>query len=299
MGREPLSYRRKKTDWTPYVFLIAPLTIYILFMIIPSVYSLVISLFHWDGLTDEKYFVGLKNYIDIFTDDPVFRTSLKNNVIWALLSEIIPVLLGLAMAVFLNTKRRGFGFFRGCIFYPSVLSISTIGLIWRWMYDPNMGLINGVLKTITDGAVMINWQEPPEMTIYYLIIAGSWAYSGLCMILFMSGIKAIPETTLEASMLDGASRWQRLIYVILPQMKNTINVVLIFTFINSFKVFDLIYTMTAGGPARMTNVMATWSYYTIFRYNEYGPGSAMCIILALILAVGSGVIGKLVGEEKN
>ena len=138
------------------------------------------------------------------------------------------------------------------------------------------------------------------MTIYYLIIAGFLVLILVFHTYFiMSGIKAIPETTLEASMLDGASGWQRLIYVILPQMKNTINVVLIFTFINSFKVFDLIYTMTAGGPARMTNVMATWSYYTIFRYNEYGPGSAMCIILALILAVGSGVIGKLVGEEKN
>ena len=170
------------------IFILPALILNLLFSITPFLYTIYYSFTDYTDMNPiNLHFVGLKNYIDIFTDDPVFRTSLKNNVIWALLSEIIPVLLGLAMAVFLNTKRRGFGFFRGCIFYPSVLSISTIGLIWRWMYDPNMGLINGVLKTITDGAVMINWQEPPEMTIYYLIFAGSWAYSGLCMILFLAG----------------------------------------------------------------------------------------------------------------
>lgn len=299
MNTMSLSRRKKRTDWTPYLFLIAPITIYLIFMIVPAVFSLVISLFYWDGLTNERYFVGLDNYLYIFGEDPTFRIAVKNNVIWAVLSEIIPVLLGLSMAVFLNSKRRGFGFFRGCIFYPSVLSITTIGLIWKWMYDPNFGLINGVLKMMTNGSLMLNYQEPPEHTIYFLVIAGSWAYSGLCMILFMSGMKAIPESTIESAMLDGANGWQRLIYVTLPQMKNTINIVLTFTFINSFKVFDLIYTMTAGGPARMTNVMATWSYYTIFRYNEYGQGSAMCIVLSAILVAGSGIIGKVVRTEKK
>lgn len=291
--------RRRKIEWTPYVFLIVPVCVYVVFMVFPAVYSLVISLFHWDGLTDERYFVGLDNYVTLFQSDPIFRTAVKNNVIWAVLSEIIPICLGLALAVLLNSKRRGFAFFRSCIFFPSVLSISTIGLIWRWMYDPNFGLINGMLKAASGGRVSFNWQEPPQNTIYFLIIAGSWAYSGLCMILFMAGIKSIPESTLEAARLDGATGWQRLIHVILPQMKNTINIVLTFTLINSFKVFDLIYVMTAGGPARMTNVMATWSYYTIFRYNEYGTGSAMCIVLSVILVAGSLIINRAVRMEKN
>lgn len=299
MNPQSLPRSRKKIKWTPYVFLAAPIAVYLVFMIFPAVYSMVISLFYWDGLTDERHFVGLDNYVALFQSDPIFRTAVKNNVIWAVLSEILPICLGLALAVLLNSKRRGFAFFRSCIFFPSVLSISTIGLIWRWMYDPNFGLINATLKAVSGGALSLNWQEPPEHTIFFLIIAGSWAYSGLCMILFMAGIKSIPETTLEAARLDGATGWQRLIYVILPQMKNTINIVLTFTLINSFKVFDLIYVMTAGGPARMTNVMATWSYYTIFRYNEYGTGSAMCIVLSLILVAGSLFINKVVRMEKN
>ena len=255
---------RRKTDWTPYVFLIAPLALYTIFMIFPTVYSFFISLHNWDGLSGVREFIGLDNYVEVLTEDEIFKVSIANNVRWAILSEIIPIVLGLVMAFVFNSKMKGFGFYRSAIFFPSVLSISTIGLIWRWLYDPNLGLLPEIVRIVTGGRVSFNWFANPEHTIYYLIIAGSWAYSGLCMILFMGGIKSVPEGTIEAAYLDGATRMQRIFYVILPQMKNSINIVLTFTLINSFKVFDLIYVMTAGGPGRMTNVMATWSYYSIF-----------------------------------
>ena len=290
---------RRKTDWTPYVFLIAPLALYTIFMIFPTVYSFFISLHNWDGLSGVREFIGLDNYVEVLTEDEIFKVSIANNVRWAILSEIMPIVLGLVMAFVFNSKMKGFGFYRSAIFFPSVLSISTIGLIWRWLYDPNLGLLPEIVRIVTGGRVSFNWFANPEHTIYYLIIAGSWAYSGLCMILFMGGIKSVPEGTIEAAYLDGATRMQRIFYVILPQMKNSINIVLTFTLINSFKVFDLIYVMTAGGPGRMTNVMATWSYYSIFRYYEYGPGSAMSIIMAIILVVGSLIINKIVRMQKN
>ena len=290
---------RRKTDWTPYVFLIAPLALYTIFMIFPTVYSFFISLHNWDGLSGVREFIGLDNYVEVLTEDEIFKVSIANNVRWAILSEIIPIVLGLVMAFVFNSKMKGFGFYRSAIFFPSVLSISTIGLIWRWLYDPNLGLLPEIVRIVTGGRVSFNWFANPEHTIYYLIIAGSWAYSGLCMILFMGGIKSVPEGTIEAAYLDGATRMQRVFYVILPQMKNSINIVLTFTLINSFKVFDLIYVMTAGGPGRMTNVMATWSYYSIFRYYEYGPGSAMSIIMAIILVIGSLIINKIVRMQKN
>lgn len=290
---------RRKTDWTPYVFLIAPLALYTIFMIFPTVYSFFISLHNWDGLSGVREFIGLDNYVEVLTEDEIFKVSIANNVRWAILSEIIPIVLGLVMAFVFNSKMKGFGFYRSAIFFPSVLSISTIGLIWRWLYDPNLGLLPEIVRIVTGGRVSFNWFANPEHTIYYLIIAGSWAYSGLCMILFMGGIKSVPEGTIEAAYLDGATRMQRIFYVILPQMKNSINIVLTFTLINSFKVFDLIYVMTAGGPGRMTNVMATWSYYSIFRYYEYGPGSAMSIIMAIILVIGSLIINKIVRMQKN
>ena len=289
----------KKVDKTPYVFLILPLLLYTIFLVFPTLYSFFISLHEWDGLSNSHTFVGLENYINVIKNDRIFRLSLANNIRWAVLSEIIPIILGLVMAFIFSSKVKGFGFYRSAIFFPSVLSISTIGLIWRWMYDPNLGLINGILGWLTNGKVSFNWIADPTKTIYFLIIAGSWAYSGLCMILFMGGIKAIPESTLEAASLDGATKLQRVFYIMLPQMRNSLNVVLTFTLINSFKVFDLIYVMTAGGPGRMTNVLATWSYFSIFRYYEYGQGSAMSIILAVILVFGSLIINKLFKLQKN
>ena len=294
-----MSDKRKVKDWTPYIFLIIPLVLYTIFVVFPTLYSAFISLHDWNGLTNTRVFVGLKNYIDVLKNDKIFRLSILNNVKWAILSEIIPILLGLVMAFIFSTDVPGFSFYRSCIFFPSILSISTIGLIWRWMYDPNLGLIQEILSKLSHGAIQFNWIADPTKTIYYLIIAGSWAYSGLCMILFMGGIKGIPVATLEAATLDGASKLQKVWYIMLPQMKNSMNVVLTFTLINSFKVFDLIYVMTAGGPGRMTNVMATWSYYSIFRYYDYGPGSAMAIMLAIILVFGSMAINKLVKLQKN
>lgn len=291
--------RLKKVEWTPYLFLIIPITLYTIFLIYPAIHSLIISFYEWDGLNATKTFVGLDNYIKTIRDDPIFQVAIMNNIKWAVLSEIIPIILGLAMALCLNTKLKGFGFYRSSIFFPSVLSISTIGLIWRWMYDPNLGLINAAVQAFSGGKASFNWLEPPKYAIYFLIIAGSWAYSGLCMILFMAGIKSIPESTIEASMLDGATNMQRIFYVILPQMKNSLNIVVTFTLINSFKVFDLIYVMTAGGPGRMTNVMATWSYYSIFRYYNYGSGSAISIMLALILLVGSLLVNKVFRLQTN
>lgn len=290
---------KRKQDWTPYIFLIIPLLLYTVFLVYPTFYSFYISLHNWDGLSNTKEFVGLSNYISTIRDDKIFRIAVANNVKWAILSEIIPIILGLTMAFIFSSKVKGFSFYRSCIFFPSILSISTIGLIWRWLYDPNLGLINEVVMKLTGGNVGFNWFADPSKTIYYLIIAGSWAYSGLCMILFMGGIKAIPEATLEAAYLDGATRLQRIFLIMLPQMKNSINIVLTFTLINSFKVFDLIYVMTGGGPGRMTNVMATWSYYSIFRYYEYGPGSAMSIMLAIILVFGSLIINKIFKLQKN
>lgn len=297
--KKSFSARLKKTDWTPYIFLILPLALYTLFLVVPALYTLYISLFNWDSLNNTRTFIGLENYIDALFNDDVFRLAIANNLRWAILSEIIPIVLGLTLALCFNTKLKGFGFYRSAIFFPSVLSISTIGLIWRWMYDPNLGLINNFLQSVTDGRVSFNWLEPPQNAIYWLIVSGSWAYSGLCMILFMAGLKSIPESTIEAALLDGANRWQRITRVILPQLKNTLNIVITFTLINSFKVFDLIYVMTAGGPGRMTNVMATWSYYSIFRYYNYGAGSAMSMILAVILVGGSLLINRIFRLQKN
>ena len=135
--------------------------------------------------------------------------------------------------------------------------------------------------------------------IYYLIVAGSWSYTGMCLCLFVSGIKGIPQDTISAARIDGANTWQVFVHIILPQLKNSINAVLIYTLANAFKVFDLVFVMTGGGPGRLTNVLASLSYETIFDYHEYGEGSAIAVLMTVILLAISLVVNRIVRIERE
>lgn len=284
---------------TPYLFLLLPFAAYTVFLVYPMVYSLFISLFEWNGMSDRKTFVGLANYAYELMDDSVFWIGLKNNLKWSILFLILPVVLGLLLAILLNSRFPGSGILRTSIFLPVVLSVTAVGLMWRWMYDPNVGLINNALKWISNGRLSFNWYSDPENVIIYLILASSWSYTGMAMILFAAGIKSVPSSVLEAAILDGASPRQRLIYILLPQLRNTLNVVIVYTMTTSFKVFDLVYVMTGGGPGRMTNVLASLSYDTVFSYFEYGRGSAIAWMMTLILLLLSSVVNRLVSMQRN
>ena len=284
---------------TPYLFLLLPFAAYTVFLVYPMVYSLFISLFEWNGMSDRKTFVGLANYAYELMDDSVFWIGLKNNLKWSILFLILPVVLGLLLAILLNSRFPGSGVLRTSIFLPVVLSVTAVGLMWRWVYDPNVGLINNALKWISNGRLSFNWYSDPGNVIIYLILASSWSYTGMAMILFAAGIKSVPSSVLEAAILDGASPRQRLIYILLPQLRNTLNVVIVYTMTTSFKVFDLVYVMTGGGPGRMTNVLASLSYDTVFSYFEYGRGSAIAWMMTLILLLLSSVVNRLVSMQRN
>lgn len=297
--KETLFNPKSKVYITPYLFLLLPFLLYTMFLVYPMLHSFFISLFDWNGMSNDRTFVGLRNYIDTIRNDSLFLIGLKNNLKWSVGFIILPVVLGLLLALLLNRQAPGFGVLRTSIFLPVVLSVTAVGLMWRWVYDPNVGLINNFLKWISDGRLSFNWYKNPNNVIVYLILAASWAYTGMAMVLFSAGIKSIPASTIEASILDGANSRQRLRYVILPQLRNTLNVVIIYTMTNSFKVFDLVYVMTGGGPGRMTNVLASVSYDTIFGYYEYGKGSAIAWLLTLILLAISVGVNKLIAMQKN
>jgi len=286
--------------WTPFIFLFAPLFFYTVFIIYPTIYSFVISLYEWDGLTNEKIFVGLRNYAWIFRGDEVFGIAFLNNVRWTILALTIPVMLGLVFAlIFHSGRRKGIGILRSSIFFPSILAISTVGLIWRWMYDPNSGLVSMLINALAISGYRFDWYASAGRVINYVFISASWSYTGICMIYFLAGLKAIPESTIESAKLDGANSVQRSLYIVIPQLKNTLNTVVVFTLINSFKVFDIVFTMTGGGPGRATNVLASWSYYNIFRYYKFGAGSALAWVLTFTLIAGSAVVNRLIRAEEN
>lgn len=268
---------------TPYFYLLPALVVYCAIVIYPILNSLWLTMFRWDGVNPVKEFVGLGNFVYLFTKDPVFSIALTNNLKWSIASLLLPVSVGLGVALLFNTHKRGFSFFRGAFYFPATLSLVIIGTIWTWMYDPNFGLINNFVKLISGGSWTFDWFAVPDNTIFYVVIAASWAYSGICMLMFMSGLQAIPKDIYESALLDGANRLQKLIYITLPLLKNTLNVVLVTTLVNSFQVFDMIFVMTNGGPGRATNVLASWSYAQVFTYHDMGRGTAIAWVLALIV----------------
>ena len=289
----------KKGGLEQYIFLALPLLLYGFFIIYPMLYSLYLSFFDWEGMSNKHQFVGLGNYVDIIRNDEIFRISLLNNLRWCVGTVLLPVTLGLLFALVLNRKRTGAGFLRTAVFTPVVLSVTAVGMMWRWMYDPTTGLINNTLKWFSGGKVTFNWYADTGNIIYYLIVAGSWAYTGMCMIMFGAGIKSISGSVLESAMLDGVNGRQMLFYIVLPQLRNTLNTVLIYSMAQAFKVFDLVYVMTGGGPGRKTNVLASLSYETVFSYYQYGRGSAIAWILTIVLLFISLVVNKLISMQKE
>lgn len=289
----------KKGKLTPCLFLSLPLILYGIFIIYPMLYSLYLSFFDWEGMSNAHHFTGLGNYMDIIKNDVIFRAALSNNLRWCIGTVLLPVVLGLLFALLLNRKRPGAGFLRTAVFTPVVLSVTAVGMMWRWMYDPATGLISNALKWISGGQLSFNWYADTSEIIYYLIIAGSWAYTGMCMVMFAAGIKSISASVLESAMLDGAGGWKLLFYIVLPQLRNTLNTVLVYSMAQAFKVFDLVYVMTGGGPGRKTNVLASLSYETVFSYHQYGRGSAIAWILTIVLLFISMVVNRLISMQKE
>src|SRR6201981_177111 len=167
----------------PWLFLAPSLLIYTVVVVYPMVYSAYLSLFQWDGISPTKTFVGLGNYVILFTQNDVFWIALKNNAIWLVFALLLPTSIGLGLALLLNTKFRGSHVFRSVFYFPAVLSLAVVGLIWTWIYQPDLGLLNQVLGSISLKSLTRNWLSDPQIAIYPVIIAATWNAVGLPIVL--------------------------------------------------------------------------------------------------------------------
>lgn len=265
-------------------YLIPALVLYGYFLAYPMLDAVRLSFFKWSGFrTDEPVWVGLDNYIKLFSGgDPVFYKSLANSVIWVVLSLLVPMVMGLVLALGLNRKMIGRNTMRSVFYIPSVFASITVAAMWRWIYNPTLGLVNQLLEQVGLGDLTRTWLGDPDIAIYSVFVASIWQAVGFPMILFLAGLQGVPEELVEAARLDGANGWQVFRNVTLPALKPTTVVVVILTMINSLKVFDLIVGMTGGGPAQSTQVLALWSYTQSFNNHDFGAGSAIATVLLVV-----------------
>jgi len=285
---------RIRGSWTNYLYPLPALLMVLLFLIAPVVFVIYASFTDWD-LLHPMNFVGLKNYIRIFSDANLL-VSTRNTLIWVVLILAIPMILGLLLAVFINNV--WFSNRIKSIFYiPLAISGAGIGIIWRWIFSRS-GLINSILVATGIFSAPRSWLlSVPDNTLA-MVVASTWQVTGLNMVLFLMGLQNIPSEILEASKIDGASEWQTFTRIILPLLKPITTIVVILNIIGSFKVFDIIWVMTAGGPARSSETLAVSMYKEAFSLFRMGYGSAIAIVLSMIIfAIGIAYL-KIVAREK-
>jgi len=280
----------------PWLFLAPALFFYSVFLVGPMLFTLYTSFFRWDGLSplNNMVFVGLDNYVRILFQDEVSQRAFINNLWWTAGAVIIPTAIGLLLAVALNSVSAVNKTLRTIYYAPGVLPLVAVGLIWGWMYNPHFGGVNLFLRSVGLGQFAGGWLSSYEMALPATFITYVWSHVGFPMMLYLAGLQAIPRELYEAARIDGASRWDMFRSITLPGLAETHVIVLSLAIINGFKVFDLIYTMTYGGPGRSTHVLGTWMYFQTFQYYEAGYGAAIAwVIAAIVLLVAVPYIRRM------
>ncbi len=270
------SFSLKK--YKDYLYITPAVLFVTVFFISSILYALRLSFFEWDGFS-EMTFVGFDNYLKLFKDKN-FLTSLMNTIIWVASSLILSLALPLLFAI-LITKSSWSGGFKNIFYFPSALSATVGGLLMTSILS-----IYGLPKIVGmlgRPDLVRDWLAIPYVNTFVMIVSGIWQGLGLNMLLFISGIKSIDSSPIEAAQIEGAGTIQLYTKVIFPLMKNTIVVVLLMSLVNSFKVFDNIWIMTKGGPYRTSETLALTMYEESFIRNDFGRGAAVAIVLTIIV----------------
>lgn len=277
------TYRWKR--WiTPYLLIIPAVVIMLVFVYIPVVENIYYSLFRWSSIDPTLKYIGLDNYARIL-NDKIIPIALRNNVLYALISVAFQVFFALILAAILESRvirPRWGSIFRSAFFLPSVLAVTVVGITWQLIYSPNSGLINQFLRAIGLGNLAHAWLGEESTAIFAVIGVSQWQWVGYCMILFIVAIQAIPEELYEAARIDGASAMQQFFNITIPMIRETILVLTTITVIGGFKVFDIVWVMTAGGPNNASNTLGGYLYRVGFRNDEMGYASALATLLFVI-----------------
>ncbi len=288
---------RRREDRAGYWFILPATVLFLAVIAFPLVYIAWMSVYAWNGLSPHKAFVGLTNYRTLF-GDPLFLVSLRNNIIWMIGANAVPVVLGFLLAVAVNGKLRGASFYRIVFFLPYVLPGVAVYLVWNVIYNPLSGLFNATLGLVHLGGLQHDWLGSTDTALLSVLAAGSWQYTGFCFALFLASLQSISSDVFDAARVDGAGAWSQLTRIIVPMMRAPITVVVVLTMIGSFKVFDIVYVMTSGGPDNASQVLAGDIYSTAFLSSQIGYASAMAVGL-MILVIAFALIGALITRDRG
>lgn len=281
--KNTLSNLRKIEEYTGWFCVLPVLLGILIFQVYPLIFSFYASLTSWN-LTSTPEFIGFSNFTSLFTTDRFFLKALSNTTIYALGTVFPTAALGLLFAVLLNLEIRGRFIYRAIYFVPVVAPLVSIAILWQWIYEPNFGILNFILKIFgVQGPV---WLGSSDWALLALIIAAIWRGLGYDIVLFLAGLQSISRDYYEAGAIDGANPIQNFFYITLPLLSPVTFLVVVLGVIDAFQVFTMPYVMTHGGPANATISIVLLLYNNAFQYSQMGLASAIAYCLfAIVLAL--------------
>lgn len=291
-----LSPRARRRRWLGLAFAAPALLFYGFVVLVPILQSVNYSFYSWDGVSAAQW-VGLSNYVSFFTD-PALLESLGHVLVLVVFFALIPIALGLLSAALLGRGRlTGSGVYRWLLFLPQVLTSVVVAVIWKRIYGPD-GPLNSALRAVGLGDLAKNWLGDFTWALPALGVIGTWTAMGLCMVLFVAGVAAVPNELFEQARIDGAGPIREFFSITLPSLKGQVAVALTLTVTGALRAFDLVWVTTQGGPGSSTTTPALLLYRKAFLNPDVGMAAAIGIILAIVCLVVAVVITRL-SEEKN
>ncbi|GGI46675.1 ABC transporter permease [Paenibacillus marchantiophytorum] len=275
--------RLVKTHRSLILFVLPAFVLYVTFLVIPMLQGSYYSFTNWDGLNKNYSFVGLQNFIEAISDDKNFQSSILFTAKYVVFAVIFQNAVALLLALMIESRSRGKGLLRTIFFMPSMLSIIISTFMWAFVFTKVMPALSrfAALKFLD-----ISWLGDPNISFWTILMVSVWGGIGTLMIIYMSAIQGIPQHLKEAAIIDGANPFHMLRYITLPLIAHALTICIFLTLNNSFKVYDLIYALTGGGPARATQVISMNILEEAYQQNfRYGYASAKAIILFLIILV--------------
>jgi len=265
--------------WHAWAFILPALLGLFIFRLGPIIFALFMSFTHWDIFSPPEW-IGFSNYTEMFSD-PTFWTILKNTFIFSGIYVPSVMVIGLMLAVLVNKKLHGVNVFRAIFFSPVVTSAVAIGLVWGWLLSPKYGLLNNLLQLF--GVTGPSWLGDSKWALMSIAFVMTWKMAGYYMILFLAGLQDIPTVLYEASKIDGATPKQSFWHITLPLLSPTTFFVLVIAIIDSFRNFQIIYTMTRGGPGVSSTTLIYSIYQNAFVFYKMGYASAIAYVLLAIV----------------
>lgn len=266
-----------------YLFLLPSLILLMGFMVVPLIRTFQISLYDWDGLLSPS-FIGLDNFKKLL-QDATFWLALKNNMIFLVIVTVFTVLLGFLFAVAIERRFKGWKVYKFTFYIPAMISMAVVGMLFQKILEPSYGLLNSFLGMIGLEGWQAAWLGDPDIALYSVIAVTIWQYSGFTMLLFLSGVEGISPEIHDAATIDGVSGLRRITSIIFPLVRRLTLVITMLQIIFSFKVFDIIYVMTRGGPGDASQVLGTYLYKKAFSDYQFGYASSIGVLMAVIVFV--------------